>query len=101
MQYLCQVETLAEPSATRLVREVTGTCTIRDNDDNTFYLPSNMSKRGVYRQYCKQRGKNVVTSHDGSISLEDIENSNIQECISWCMFHNFWRDHFMDLKVSK
>ena len=101
MQYLCQVETLAEPSATRLVREVTGSCTIRDNNDKIMYLPSNMSKRGVYRQYCEQRGKNVVTSHDGSISLEDIDDINSKECISWCMFHNFWRDHFTDLKVSK
>ena len=60
--YLTQVETLAEPSATRLVREATGTLTIRDNNDTAKYLPSNMSKRGCYRQYCKQRGGNSCYS---------------------------------------
>lgn len=80
MQYLIQVETLAEPSATRLVREVTDTCTIRDNNDKNVYLPSNMSKRGVYQLYCLQRGKDVVTSHDGSISLKNIENRNNKKC---------------------
>ena len=100
--YLTQVETLAEPSATRLVREATGTLTIRDNNDTAKYLPSNMSKRGCYRQYCQQRGEIVVTSHDGSCTLDNIDNvNNNKECISWCYFFNYWKSNFSHLKVSK
>ena len=100
--YLRQVETLAEPSATRLVREATGNLTIRDNNDDTKYLPSNMSKRGCYRQYCEQRGKKVVTSHDGSCQLYPIDDAeNVHNCISWYYFHTYWKKFFPQLKVSK
>ena len=102
MEFLNRIETLAEPSATRLVREVTGTLTIRDNNEDTVYLPSSMSKRGVYRQYCDERGKKVVTKHDGSTFLETLPNHpNEKECITWAMFHLFWKEHFYYMKVSK
>ena len=92
MEFLNRIETLAEPSATRLVREVTGTLTIRDNNKDTVHLPSSMSKRGVYCQYCDERGKKVVTKHDGSTFHESLPNHpNVKECITWSMFHLFWK----------
>ena len=89
--FLEQVEALAEPSATRIVREATGQLTTRDADDKTTYLPSSMSKRGVYRQYCHERGKKVVTAHTGQVTLEDIPDTEVFECISWSAFINFWK----------
>ena len=60
-----------------------------------------MSKRGVYRQYCDERGKKVVTKHDGSTFHESLPNHpNIKECITWSMFHLFWKEHFYHMKVS-
>ena len=47
-QYMEQVATLAEPSATRYVRDVTNLLTTRDDNDESLYLPTYMTKRGVY-----------------------------------------------------
>ena len=93
--------TSAEPLATRYVREKTGQLTTRDADDKTTYLPSSMSKRGVYRQYCHERGKKVVTAHTVSqVTLEDIPDKEVFECISWSAFLSFWKSNFPHLKVS-
>ena len=100
-QYMEQVATLAEPSATRYVRDVTNLLTTRDDNDESLYLPTYMTKRGVYRQYCESRGKRVITAHTGETQLEDISDDENKECISWTTFHNFWQENFDNLKVCK
>ena len=99
--YFNQVKALAEPSATRLVRDVTGQLTMGDNNEDILYLLSHMSKRGVYRQYCEHRGKRVVTSNDGQTTLEDMEGRDQKDTISWSTFFNYWNGHFSHLRVSQ
>ena len=99
---MTQVASMAEPSATRLVRETTGQLTTRDDNDDYLYLPSNTSKRGLYRQYCEHRGKKVVTSASGVIELVDDDNAKTKkDCISWTTFCSFWHKNFPHLKVSQ
>ena len=60
-----------------------------------------MSKRGVYYQYCDKRG-GVVTKNDGTTFLETLpDHPNEKECITWAMFHLYWKEHYHYLKVSK
>ena len=83
---------VAEPSATRFTRELT----MRDKDDDAIYLPSSLSRRDCYRQYCKDRGKLVVTKYHGATELVDIESFDgpRKTCIHWSTFYRFWRKEY-------
>ena len=43
-----------------------------------------------------------MTKQDGTTFLELLPNHpNEKECITWEMFHLFWKEHFYYMKVSK
>ena len=69
-EHFGELETFGEVQATRFVQEETGEVTLRDQEDNLIYLPTNMPKRYCYNRYCKDRGYRVKTSCKGTTTLE-------------------------------
>ncbi len=47
-----ELKKMADVSVTRTVREMSGKVMLQDNNDDMVYLPSWMSKRECYEQYC-------------------------------------------------
>ena len=56
---------LGGPHATRFVREAAG-IGIRDDDTNIIQLPSSLSKRKLYAQFCYQQGYKVRANAKGN-----------------------------------
>lgn len=101
-EHLCNME---EPRATRLVREVTG---IGVRDDEMIDLPSYMTKRGLYAQFCWYRGMKVTTTAKGNSTVvarddnEWTQNADEpMECPSWTTFRRFWKAEFPRLCIQK
>lgn len=99
---LCEME---EQRATRLIREASG-ISLRDCGD-TVDLPSYMTKRGLYRQFCWYRGVKVTTSSKGTPIMEKrtdpgwSDNTEPLRCISWSTFRRFWRRNYGQLRIQK
>jgi hypothetical protein len=95
------LEKLAEPCATRLVREEVGEMTLRDHDDNAVYLPMTYGRRTTYRMYCYKQGWFAETTHSGNYKKKWVgkgpEKKNI---VSYTTFYNYWKVVFPHIKIS-
>ena len=63
------VTELADVTATRTLREITGRVTLRDNNDNKVYLPSWITKRNAYQQNCHELGYEAKVTNTGNIEV--------------------------------
>ena len=90
--------TKAETRSTRLVRMETGVHLRDDEEKGIMYLPSYMSKRQLYKQFCLDRGYTVHDTHKGfkAIPIDD-EATMIP---SWPCFYYFWKREYGYLKVA-
>ena len=60
---------LAEPHASKVVRNLTQ-IVIKDDDDDSE-LPSNFTKRGMYERWCLDRGW-VAKARGGMVHMEEL-----------------------------
>lgn len=102
-----ELSTYEEPRATRFVREAAGV-DIRDADANVVDLPSYMTKRGLYSQFCWYRGIKVSSTHKGNptraIRSDEAwkeENSEPLPCPSWTTFRRFWNREYSHLRIQR
>lgn len=96
---------LEEPRATRLVREATG---VSIRDSSVIDLPPYMTKRGLYRQFCYERGVVVSTTHKGTPIYTDRNDSAWLEqgcerlkVPTWSTFVGFWKKEYPSLRIQK
>jgi hypothetical protein len=95
----------AEVPATRLVRELTG-MGLRAGEEEKIELPTHMTKRGLYKQFCWQRGWNLVSDAKGNYTktprpydTEFLDGSERQEVNAWSTFENYWKIKYPNLKI--
>jgi hypothetical protein len=91
----------AGPIATRFVRERTGACTTRDDNELAEYLAPNFSKRQCYYKYCLSRGVKVSSNNRGNILTEEIEGVPRLPIPSWGAYRTFWAKEYPNLRVSR
>ena len=95
-----ELELQAEPHATRVVRERTQVG-LRDSDIDLIELPSSMTKRNLYSQFCYGRGYKMRVNANGSYGKlsEAEEREPDPDDESWpegsiplpiCTFRFFW-----------
>lgn len=94
-----------EPRATRFVREATG---VSARDDGIIDLPSYMTKRGLYRDFCFERGVIAQTTATGKpiykTRTDDLWKASGLEplkCPSWSTFVSFWKEHYSQVRIQK
>eukprot|EP00977_Amphora_coffeiformis_P002610 scaffold490_cov186-Amphora_coffeaeformis.AAC.1 len=105
--YFANIESLAEPTPMRFIREKTGTLTERDKKDLKL-LPPYFTKRGMYRQYYYELGWNVSTDCKGSPNKQkkrtDDQWALLQQkeesIVSWRTFLNFWAVHYAPVVIG-
>jgi hypothetical protein len=102
----------AEPHATRVVRERTQVG-LRDDDIDLIELPSSMTKRNLYHQFCYGRGYKMRVSANGSYGhlseAEQREGDPDDESwpegsiplpiCSYGYFWVFWKKHYPKLAI--
>ena len=83
------------------------TTTIHNNhQDDHPQLPPDISKRGLYRDYCKQNGGWIVKNDTNGKSsfVHPISGSTTKtlpkELVSWGTFCNFWKTHYLHLETT-
>ena len=90
--YLSEIEDLGEPIATRIVREVCGLTTLRDSKDDTIYLTMVMSKRSIYKNYCRERGWKLITESNGKYKKEWVGlGPPLSNVVSYAAFCRLWK----------
>ena len=106
--FFCTIESHAEPTPMRFIREKTGLLHERDLTDKLF-LPPYFSKRSLYRRYCSEQGWTLSFNSKGSpikkVTRDDDEWNNLgqlaQPICSWATFLNFWKFKYSHLIVGK
>lgn len=101
------IKVVGEPRATRFVREATGTTTLRDDKD-TIDLPTYMTQRGLYKDFCWHRGVKVTSSNKGAITHMERDDrqwvdsgSAPSPCPSLPTFLSFWRREYANMRIRK
>ena len=94
---------LAEPTATRLVQELTGTG-LKDHDLDVKYLPPSFTKRGLYKRFCFECGWVLKADHRSNYKTKTPRtddrwgaDKSPEPVGSWGTFRNFWRTHYSNI----
>lgn len=131
LHFFEEMEELAEPRATRLVREATNNG-LRD-DNGTMDLPAWTTKRNLYRRWCYDQGwvlrstdmgnwkrtpredyEGTVLSFVGlvflfvlyrqltySISISEGGEPSVDDLVSWSSFLAFWSNNYRHLIIRR
>jgi hypothetical protein len=103
-------EERGESYATRFVRDRTSVG-LRKDEEDLIELPSCLTKRRLYKQFCFERGHIVSSTDKGSYGSvdqflprpfdEDLwpENSPVLPAVSWAIFHNIWKTKLQKLRI--
>ncbi len=121
-----EMQELAEPRATRLVREMTNNG-VRD-DNQTLDLPAWTTKRDLYRRWCFEQGWKLNTTDMGNwkkTPRQDYASKLYFSClpyltclhsntfllyagvpspdnlVSWTTFLSFWNKHYSNLVIRR
>lgn len=95
---------LAEPMATRIVREITGSG-LHEEETKVAYVPPSMTKRGIYERFCFDRG--WYMEKDGRGRYTEITERSDSDwggkltsriCL-WMTFRRFWQMHYPNLCI--
>jgi len=103
-EFFTKVEAMAEPRATRIVRDIVSDRVdigLRDDDDIQC-LPAYLTKRGLYNklladcqwEYCYDSNRNVTSMNKLSPDAEE-------KVPSWTTFRRFWKKHYPKLVIQK
>ena len=111
MLFLTQVgEERGESYATRFIRDRTSVG-LRKEEEDLIELPSCLSKRGLFKKFCFERGHVLLASSKGSYGkLEDFaprpydellwpEGSETLPVVPWSVFHQIWKEKLPKLKI--
>ena len=91
----------ATPRATRLVKVMGGLDTC-DDDDKQCELPTSMSKRSCYCNFCHERGWVIQFDAKGVVSSKEETNVGEGQPIpSWTTYYKFWANQYKDLLIRK
>ena len=93
------MELLSEPQSTRIVRHATG-CSLRDDLEGVTYLPTHMSKRGLYTRFCNERGWELERHKKGDYNATVVNDDFLPIC-SWYKFRSFWKQHYPKLRIGR
>ena len=104
-EFLEDMEDLAEPRATRLVRETTGVG-VRDEETGKVYLAPNVTKRNLYVRFCHERGWKMISDAKNNFEAVKREDENWsdgepKEICCWTAFRQFWKTEFPNLHVRR
>ena len=91
----------ATPRATRLVK-VMGSLDMCDDDDKQCELPTSMSKRSCYHNFCYGCGWVIQFDVKGVVlSKEEIYVGEGQPIPLWTTYYKFWANEYKDLLICK
>jgi len=87
------------------VQEIIGRVTLRDNNDSKVYLPSWITKRSVYQQYCRELGFEAKVTNTGNVEViwvGDPEKEPVKKnvIVSWGAFVKYWKDNHIFLVIQ-
>ena len=103
-------DTYGEAYATRFIRELCGSG-LRKEEEDLVELPSNFSKRKLYRDFCFQRGYKIKGTAKGSYGNTSVYELRPVDPYLWpegtmplpvCSYSNFlliWKEKFPNLKI--
>jgi hypothetical protein len=101
-----------ESYATRFVRERTSVG-LRKDEEGLIELPSCLSKRGLYKQFCFERGHVLVASAKGNFGCMDDfsprpydedfwpEGSVTLPVVPWSTFGKVWEERLPKLRIRR
>mmetsp|Transcript_13826 Transcript_13826/g.28208 ORF Transcript_13826/g.28208 Transcript_13826/m.28208 type:complete len:191 (+) Transcript_13826:142-714(+) len=95
---------MGEVRATQFIRDAINNTSLRDDDDDNVYLPSNDGTRPSYYQYCSSLGYKACPTATGNIKVTWLGSNNNQPkpaVISIHTYHRFWRLHYPNLKIQQ
>ena len=73
-----------------------------DDDDKQCELPTSMSKRSCYRNFCHECGWVIQFDAKGVVlSKEEINVGEGQPIPSWTTYYKFWANEYKDLLIRK
>jgi hypothetical protein len=103
MDFLAKLQDKA--GVTRLVREITGVG-LSAGEEEKIELPTHMTKRGLYKQFCWERGWKLVSDNKGKYTrtprlhdTEFLEGSERKEVCAWSSFEKYWKEKHPNLKI--
>jgi hypothetical protein len=108
-EFFEHLKRLAEPRATRQVREDLGGSHLKDDDPDIVDLPPYLTKRELYKGWCHDRGWTVHGSHKSNYTYKERndekwvgsdgeEKPHLPRC-SWATFRTFWRREYPKIRI--
>ena len=99
-----EIKQFGMPTATRAVREATGTG-LRDGEEGTIELPTSWSKRAVFARFCYERGYIITSNARGNIQKTERSDAewrieNKKTICSWWKFLKFWESHYANVRLA-
>jgi len=103
-------DSYGEPYATRFVREITGT-TLRESEVDAVEMPSNFTKRKLYRDYCFAQGHLAKADAKGSYgAIRNFDERPVDDLLwlegsvplpicAWQGFLTVWKKNFPNLTI--
>jgi hypothetical protein len=105
MDFFERLQDEAEVPATRLVREITGVG-VRAGEEEEIELPTQMTRRGLYKKFCWEQGWKVISDATGNYTrtarlydTEYPEGSERKEVGAWSSFIKYWKEKYPHLKI--
>jgi len=103
-EFFIKVEAMAEPRATKVVRDIVGDQVefCLRGDEHIVDLPAYLTKRGLY--------KKLLADHDWQYTFSSKQNITDKKKLSedaaakmptWSTFRNFWKKHYSNLVIQK
>jgi hypothetical protein len=103
MDFFQKLQDEVQVPATRLVREIAGAGA---GEEEEIELPTHMTKRGLYRKFCWERGWKLVSDAEGKYTrttrlydTEFPEGSERKEVGAWSSFAKYWKEKHPNLKI--
>ena len=102
IKYIEMLMEKAETRSTRMIRIETGALLRDDQEKGIMLLPSYMSKRQLYIQFCFDRG-HIVDDTQKGFKTRPVDKGAILDTRiipSWPCFYYFWKNEYSYLKIT-
>lgn len=80
---------------------------LREGEEEKIELPAHMTKRGLYKKFCWERGWKLVCDVKGNYTrssrpydMEFLDGSERKEVGAWSSFEKYWKDNHPNLKIK-
>ena len=99
-RHMKHIQRLAEPQSTRAVRDAVGALTLKDKEDDVLYLPTHLSKRQIYEDFCLKRGHCMLITAKGYVSQNPPTTA--KSIPAWSTFLlSYWKREWPKLRLGK